>query len=612
MSQTIRPIKSTLLSVSAMLAVFLLAFSSSAAEAPSGPQWSLSHGNTALLVLSDSAAVEERRRLDKTLLSALDHFGMPFEVLDLSKEPLAEKTLLAHCGVVIAQAGLGKRLSDNDVMALKGAIEKGVGLVSFDGMLATYPAAYRQMLGVQSTGLTRAVSVRITRVAHPITQSYDPAHEFQLIQPVDLTALDNLPKAQILLETEGKLPTAFAAQIGKGRIVQFTLSPNFWLPDYFGHVHGLDGLFWRAIVWTARKPFVMMAMPPFVTARIDDAAGSGSRYLDNADSAAVSFRYIGALNQFGYIPNVGLFTDDIKDEDGKVLKQKFDQGLAEFSAHAWTETHFIYIDRVRAAKGNRRMVEFSTDDLRQRFDKLDRQFATWGIKPSRTLNCHCFSPGVNALPFLKERGETFMMFAGRFGVDYYDPAAYTWNPKPYGDPGFTCDYMPDYPDFFNVEAHPYQVRAGKINDADIDILGGNTTFNKETVTNRLSAAAHRGAEEISLGLDSLFFGCLFTHEQRVAALTVGEWNQVLDEIDRLTRNRNKIFKSYDYISEYAKSRYDTKIIEADFDPKLRMVRLRVAGKSTLPLKVYVFSGEDLGYQFRELPVFRGEQSVVLD
>jgi hypothetical protein len=93
---------------------------------------------------------------------------------------------------------------------------------------------------------------------------------------------------------------------------------------------------------------------------------------------------------------------------------------------------------------------------------------------------------------------------------------------------------------------------------------------------------------------------------------VGEWNQVLDEIDRLTRNRNKIFKSYDYISEYAKSRYDTKIIEADFDPKLRMVRLRVAGKSTLPLKVYVFSGEDLGYQFRELPVFRGEQSVVLD
>jgi hypothetical protein len=43
-----------------------------------------------------------------------------------------------------------------------------------------------------------------------------------------------------------------------------------------------------------------------------------------------------------------------------------------------------------------------------------------------------------------------------------------------------------------------------------------------------------------------------------------------------------------------------------------MVRLRVAGKSTLPLKVYVFSGEDLGYQFRELPVFRGEQSVVLD
>ena len=44
-----------------------------------------------------------------------------------------------------------------------------------------------------------------------------------------------------------------------------------------------------------------------------------------------------------------------------------------------------------------------------------------------------------------------MMFAGKFGKDYSDSAAYRWNPRPYGHPGFTFDYLPDHPEFFNVE-----------------------------------------------------------------------------------------------------------------------------------------------------------------
>ena len=324
--------------------------------------------------------------------------------------------------------------------------------------------------------------------------------------------------------------------LGKGRIVQFTLSSEFWLPEYFGHVHGLDGVFWRSVAWAARKPFVMMAMPPFVTTRIDDASGSGSRYLVNKDSAAASFRYIDALNRFGYIPNVGLFTDDITPEDGKIIKQKFDRGLAEFSAHAWTNERHIYNQRI-LDKSGASPVEFSAAELREAFAKLDGQFATWGIKPSRTVNSHFFNPGINSLPFLKQRGETFLMFAGRFGRSYSDPTAYAWNPKPYGDPGFTCDYMPDDPEFFNVEAHPYVVAPdGRISDADIDCLWGNTTFGKEHPTNDLDAAARKGANEIRLGLDSLFFGCLFTHEQRIAVLTVSQWEKVLADIDKMTSN----------------------------------------------------------------------------
>ena len=90
------------------------------------------------------------------------------------------------------------------------------------------------------------------------------------------------------------------------------------------------------------------------------------------------------------------------------------------------------------------------------------------------------------------------MFAGKFGKDYSDSAAYRWNPRPYGHPGFTFDYLPDHPEFFNVESHPYTVSAdGKISDADIDILYGNTVFRKEATATRIEAAAQKGVKGIS-------------------------------------------------------------------------------------------------------------------
>jgi type 1 glutamine amidotransferase len=564
-----------------------------------------------LLVLADSSAKEERLLIDKSLLAAVDHFGMPLQVLDLAVDTLSREVLEAHSAVVLAQRGLGHRLSESQVQAIKEAVEKGVGLVSFDGMLADYPAAYSQMLGVPTPVTASTTSVRLTNSTHPIARAYDPDQEYALRRPVAFGMLRQLPRGEVFLRTKQDLPAAFAMQLGKGRIVQFTLSPDFWRPEYFGHVHGLDGLFWRSIVWAARKPFVMMAMPPFVTARIDDASGSGSGFLVSKDSAAAGFRYIDALNKYGFIPNVGLFTDDIKPEDGQVIKQKYDRGLAEFSAHAWTNDRQIYNQRHLRNSGAP-PAEFSTAELRKSFAKLDRQFATWGIKPSRTVNSHFFNPGINSLPFLKERGETFLMFAGKFGKHYYDPTAYAWDPKPYRHPGFTFDYMPDDRAFFNVEAHPYVVAAdGRISDGDIDCLWSNTTFGKEHPTNDLDAAARKGAYGVRLGLDSLFFGCLFTHEQRIAVLTVAEWEKVVANVAKMTARSGPIFKSYDYISEYAKSRYDTKIIEASQDPSSGHVQVAVVGKSALPLILYVFAGDDLEYRFQQIPAFQGKQTVAV-
>ena len=67
-----------------------------------------SNGNVSLLVMADSAAREERLVLDRTLLAALDHFGMPFQILDLAADTLTTEVLLSHSALVLAQSGLGR------------------------------------------------------------------------------------------------------------------------------------------------------------------------------------------------------------------------------------------------------------------------------------------------------------------------------------------------------------------------------------------------------------------------------------------------------------------------------------------------------------------------
>ncbi len=255
-------------------------------------------------------------------------------------------------------------------------------------------------------------------------------------------------------------------------------------------------------------------------------------------------------------------------------------------------------------------MEFSTAELEQAFARLDGQFASWGIKPSRTVNSHFFNPGINSLPFLKQRGETFLMFAGRFGKGYSDPAAYAWNPKPYGDPGFTCDYMPDDADFFNVEAHPYVVKPdGRISDADIDCLWGNTTFGKEHPTNDLEAAAKKGANEIRLGLDALFPRLLVHARAANRRLNSQRVGKGAGDIDKLTSRFDRIFVSYDAVSEYAKNRYDTKITQASHDPASGRVRVSATGKAALPLSLYLFAGEGLEYRVEQIPAFQASRPL---
>ena len=180
------------------------------------------------------------------------------------------------------------------------AAEGGLGLVSFDAIsprtrrvVARGRRRRRRRGGEVVTGGTQTLGV--TGTTHPITWWQDGERRKTLKVPLP-TALARVVDATTLLEDGEGAPMLVARRFGRGKIVQWLVSPKLWRRQYFGHTFGLDDVWLRGITWAARKPFVMKAMPPFVRFRFDDCQGF---WRDAKD-----LRFVDVLNEAGHVPNL--------------------------------------------------------------------------------------------------------------------------------------------------------------------------------------------------------------------------------------------------------------------------------------------------------------------
>lgn len=575
--------------------------------------YSQSKGNLNLLLLVDSLKKSSYSFLEETTFSALEHFGMPYRIIDLSKDSLSIDDLLSCSGMIIPQEHLGGSLSLKNTEDIIKAVGEGIGLVNFDGFIKEYPSVLKNIFGFSASEgnqLALTGSLKVSDNIHYITHNREVNEIIYLKKTVEGIKIGQVGRnIDILLRDQNNYPMLLTATFKKGRAVQFLFSPKLYSREFLGHACGLDDIFWKSIVWAAKKPFLMKAMPPFITARIDDASGSNSLLGKKEDSANLHFRYLDSLNKYGYIPNVGLFIEDISNEDAKIIKSKYEAELAEFSPHAFTDPENL-ADRLIYMKHNG--SEFSQAELEKNFSRVDAKFSKWGIKPSKALNAHFCEVGVNALPFLEKRGEIFNMAGNRFGKSYSDPEADNWNPNPFLSPGYIFDFMPDYPDFFTALSSP-MVNSEKDDSRApaFDFLWDCTPFWNESPYNDVKKAAERGVEHIKRGLDNLFFGCLTTHEQRIANLSIGEWDELLSRIDGLTYKYDKIFKSYSYIAQYAKNKVNSHIKEANYNPHSKEIKCTLEGETDIPLQLYVFSDKDRGveYKFKSVPAFDGSTTI---
>jgi hypothetical protein len=539
-----------------------------------------------VLAVVDSSDERARATAETVVMQALTHYRAPRRIADLATDDLAGHLEHLPAAIIVGQPGLGAKLSASDRKVMRLAVGAGVGLVNLDGELAARcPDLFDPIISHVDRAPSEASAAVTAHAEHFIVAARGGAR-VPFVKPVRTWRAQAAAGAAALLEDDAGEPLVIAGRADAGRIVHFCCAPALWTFDCLGHANGLEDVFWRSIVWAARKPFAMLAMPPFVTVRIDDASGSGSIFAKCKDSAALRFEYIDELNRHGFIPNVGLFIDDITDDDGAVLRDKWAAKEAQFSPHAFSDPQNIAEFQIYMRHDG---VEYSEEELRGHFARVDARFAAWGVTPSRTLNAHFYEAGVKALPFFRERGWMNMMTEVRFGKGYRDSEARTWFPKPYGHFGYILDYMPEYPEFFDAlsQFNPPRGLAG-----GVDFLGGKTIFWNESMHNNRDAAINHGAAMIARGLDNLTFGVLMTHEQRIASLGIEEWRAILHGIVSEIEDYEKIFVPYDEISEYARARHGVDLGRATYREGDGTLECAIAGEVDRELLLHVFTEEE--------------------
>lgn len=552
-------------------------------------------GNGALLVIVNSAAAFwDHFIVDETVLVALEHFGMPYRLLDLASERPTPDALANCAAVILAQCKLGSDLTEAETRLISDAVRDGAGLVNFDSDIRLYKPALLEVFGFEGINphpyATNLVRIRETQSYISQMQTPGEFHEFDRMATgviVERWRKDVTPLAESVLGKEQLVyirhltpwsafeprnhAAAFAARWGKGKAVQFALSPRIWRTDVYGHTRGLDDLFWRSIVWAARKPFAANMVPPFVTMSFDDCSGRHD------------FAWVDVCVNHGYTPIVSLFLRDTPARLFPRIRDGLRSGRVEYGTHALDYYTLMYSHYGRG--------ECTLDELRANFAFEDAWWRKVGAAPGQMVRGHMGERGLNALPFLKERGRVFFCPARQVGVVKADQDN-THGYWPYDLPNWYYDYLPDDHDFFVFSSQRPRFQE--------DFLAGCTPILRESDRVDVEKAAQSAARCVREGLRGAFFAEMVTHEQKFETVSVEDWDRILTRTDQLTAGIEIIHAGHDEIGRYLKSKDSVRITEAAVEGG--RIRCAITGDRDAPLRMSVFRDEGEGVAREYAPV----------
>jgi len=231
----------------------------------------------------------------------LDHLQVPYELFDVSSTaPPAD--LNSRQLIISGHSRLLLPVSWRNAIA--NAVNAGTGFVNLDSDAAIGNESHIQTIfgATGSTAGTAATQISIPSAVAPngATPHYIAALQKRyddpsagLVYPFHAAADGVVRSATSTLLTNatgtviarlGSDPLILTKSFGAGRAVHFgTL--DYLHADRFGFLMGVDDLFWRSLVWAARKPFVVRGYPRLWSVQMDDnKPGWESRVTDLFDT----------------------------------------------------------------------------------------------------------------------------------------------------------------------------------------------------------------------------------------------------------------------------------------------------------------------------------------
>ena len=275
-----------------------------------------------VILLVNSNTAEKSVAMEK-VIPYLNNFGVKFTTVDLATEEILSETndpalvIIGHSGIA---TGLTMSLEDY----LNQCQSKGTGILSFDPLM---PANLLTPITESLEKDPDVGTLRFSDETHYITGYRSPGETKELFGYMSIPKM-SVKEGEAII-TGNDLPLLVAVNSPKGRIAQWT-SQDWMYYSILGPLGGLDDCLWKSIVWAARKPFVMQALPPLTTMRVDDVVGSGRQQWDVSP-----FQWVKTVNKYGFKPWMGLFIYNITPEGVNELKELLPAGLATGTPHAF-------------------------------------------------------------------------------------------------------------------------------------------------------------------------------------------------------------------------------------------------------------------------------------
>ena len=215
----------------------------------------------------------------------LVHLQVPYRVVDVSKTPAQDLSAVQLIVAGHRRLNLGADWQN----AIVAAVSNGTGFMNLDSDPGIGQQTHIQKI-FGATGATvgndqTSIVIPAAMQAGGATPHYidalqrhfigDPAGDLTytyhgngtITIPTDATILTGATGA--IVAKLGTDPLILATTYGKGRAVDFT-TYEYMHADRFGFVEGVDDLFWRSLVWAARKPFVLRGYPRIAAIQMDD------------------------------------------------------------------------------------------------------------------------------------------------------------------------------------------------------------------------------------------------------------------------------------------------------------------------------------------------------